>query len=498
VAVLIDATLVRTILVPATMRLVGRWNWWMPAWLDRWLPRIALETTETELPAPGIQAPRGIGTLIRFRRRRTILTISGMMPAVSSRPTSPAAGRYQRLHGRAMYLLVVLVAVAGLAVLAQFSVMLPLEQLLVTTFPSAVGNVAAAASLFGLAYAGGCLLVGPLADRHGRRPVLVWGLLVLTMATLAAAASPTWPVHLGARILQGLVAAAIPVAGISWVATSLPPHRRLLAAGALTATWQGATQAGLAYGQVLAPFGWRTVQASLAVAYVLAAVVVLARLVDVRFAPAASTTRHVLRRALKLARRPPMVACWLLAGLVQGAVFAMYVGLQHHGVAPRVLLSARLLGLVGVAAAPLLVVAVRARPTWLILTGLTTAVAGLLVQGALLRPVMVVAGAVLVGFGTTFALPPLLTLLTELAAGVEASALAVYGACLAVGASLGVELPGWLPKQLGYPGLAAAIATALAVGTLALVTAIPAQASSQEAAPPAEPPAAKLPRSIGR
>jgi RND superfamily putative drug exporter len=60
VAVLIDATLVRTILVPAVMRLVGRWNWWMPAWLDRWLPRIALETAEEERPAARTREPAGI------------------------------------------------------------------------------------------------------------------------------------------------------------------------------------------------------------------------------------------------------------------------------------------------------------------------------------------------------------------------------------------------------------------------------------------------------
>jgi RND superfamily putative drug exporter len=60
VAVLIDATLVRTILVPAVMRLVGRWNWWMPAWLDRWLPRIALETAEADQPAaPRVREPAG-------------------------------------------------------------------------------------------------------------------------------------------------------------------------------------------------------------------------------------------------------------------------------------------------------------------------------------------------------------------------------------------------------------------------------------------------------
>ena len=42
-AVLIDATVVRIILVPATMKLLGHWNWWLPAWLDRRLPRLDIE-----------------------------------------------------------------------------------------------------------------------------------------------------------------------------------------------------------------------------------------------------------------------------------------------------------------------------------------------------------------------------------------------------------------------------------------------------------------------
>ena len=43
VAVLIDATLVRMVLVPATMELLGDRNWWIPKWLDRVLPRINVE-----------------------------------------------------------------------------------------------------------------------------------------------------------------------------------------------------------------------------------------------------------------------------------------------------------------------------------------------------------------------------------------------------------------------------------------------------------------------
>jgi len=43
IAIALDATLVRLILVPAAMKLMGRWNWWMPSWLDRALPDLSFE-----------------------------------------------------------------------------------------------------------------------------------------------------------------------------------------------------------------------------------------------------------------------------------------------------------------------------------------------------------------------------------------------------------------------------------------------------------------------
>jgi uncharacterized membrane protein YdfJ with MMPL/SSD domain len=51
VAIALDATLVRLILVPAAMKLLGNWNWWMPSWLDRLLPDLSFEGGEAE-PEP--------------------------------------------------------------------------------------------------------------------------------------------------------------------------------------------------------------------------------------------------------------------------------------------------------------------------------------------------------------------------------------------------------------------------------------------------------------
>jgi RND superfamily putative drug exporter len=48
-AILLDATVVRMVLVPATMSLLGRWNWWMPSSLGRVLPGVRAEITDAEL-----------------------------------------------------------------------------------------------------------------------------------------------------------------------------------------------------------------------------------------------------------------------------------------------------------------------------------------------------------------------------------------------------------------------------------------------------------------
>jgi putative drug exporter of the RND superfamily len=51
-ALLIDATIIRSVLLPATMHLLGRWNWYLPSWLD-WLPRLQVEGTAPDVARAG-------------------------------------------------------------------------------------------------------------------------------------------------------------------------------------------------------------------------------------------------------------------------------------------------------------------------------------------------------------------------------------------------------------------------------------------------------------
>jgi RND superfamily putative drug exporter len=56
IAILLDATIVRTILMPAAMELLGDWNWYLPRWLE-WLPRVQVDGAHGQLHAPPDREP---------------------------------------------------------------------------------------------------------------------------------------------------------------------------------------------------------------------------------------------------------------------------------------------------------------------------------------------------------------------------------------------------------------------------------------------------------
>ncbi len=62
VAILIDATIIRGVLLPATMKLLGDWNWYLPSWLE-WLPKSRFEFEPAQMPAdPEFEGARSNGS----------------------------------------------------------------------------------------------------------------------------------------------------------------------------------------------------------------------------------------------------------------------------------------------------------------------------------------------------------------------------------------------------------------------------------------------------
>ncbi|HSI80812.1 MAG TPA: MMPL family transporter, partial [Solirubrobacterales bacterium] len=66
VALLVDATIVRSVVIPAAMRLLDERNWYLPSWLG-WLPRVEIEAAAPPArPAPAVERARaGTGSSSR-------------------------------------------------------------------------------------------------------------------------------------------------------------------------------------------------------------------------------------------------------------------------------------------------------------------------------------------------------------------------------------------------------------------------------------------------
>lgn len=76
VAVLIDATIVRAVLLPATMKLLGDWNWYLPRWLE-WLPRIAPESEHVAADGAARHDPDALAVSVQRADGARSLTLAG-------------------------------------------------------------------------------------------------------------------------------------------------------------------------------------------------------------------------------------------------------------------------------------------------------------------------------------------------------------------------------------------------------------------------------------
>jgi RND superfamily putative drug exporter len=86
VAVLIDATIIRAVLLPASMKLLGDWNWYFPARLE-WLPDVSLEGTSTKpaTGAPRATSGRGLEVGVERRGPRVRVELTGELDLASAK-----------------------------------------------------------------------------------------------------------------------------------------------------------------------------------------------------------------------------------------------------------------------------------------------------------------------------------------------------------------------------------------------------------------------------
>jgi DHA1 family bicyclomycin/chloramphenicol resistance-like MFS transporter len=142
---------------------------------------------------------------------------------------------------------------------------LPALPALGESFRAPPDQVQLALGLYVIGYAVGQLVVGPLSDRFGRRPVLLVGLSLYTLATVACAASPSIHALIAARLVQGITACGGPVVVRAIVRDHMGGDRAAAMLSSLTTVFAAAPMiAPFLGGLLLVRWGWPSIFLSIA------------------------------------------------------------------------------------------------------------------------------------------------------------------------------------------------------------------------------------------
>ncbi|MAA99887.1 MAG: MFS transporter permease [Stappia sp.] len=151
-----------------------------------------------------------------------------------------------------------LVAVSAVNPLA-LNIYLPSMPSLAGVFDTSAGVVQLILSLYLAAVAVAQIAIGPLSDRHGRRPVLVWGLGIFVIGSLVCALADTISVMIAGRVLQAVGGCAGIVLGRAIVRDLYDRSQAASMIGYVTMGLAVAPMIGPAIGGLLhEQFGWRT------------------------------------------------------------------------------------------------------------------------------------------------------------------------------------------------------------------------------------------------
>ncbi|MBK1686642.1 MFS transporter [Rubrivivax gelatinosus] len=353
-----------------------------------------------------------------------------------------------------------LLTLCALAVVSQLYVPLPILAQLAQELDVAPGVAAGAAGAFGLAYAAGFLVFGPLSDRLGRRQVMVWGLGALALLSASVAWSHAAPLLMAGRALQGFAAAAFPPVVIAYLAERGSARQRSWAVAGLSTAFLSAGLLGQIYGGAVAG-RWGLGVAMLPLALVYAATAGALALTPADPRPAARPDRWlaVYRPLGALLADTRLRRVYAPALLLLMCFVAFYLALdaqagsalQALGITPLAARAVALPGFLMPLAAAVLMPKLGARR--LVALGLGLASAGMAACAAAgpEHPLELLAASVLFAAGLGFSVPSLIARVAGLAdAPARGLAVALYTFVLFVGASVGP----WLAQATAHWPLA--------------------------------------------
>jgi DHA1 family bicyclomycin/chloramphenicol resistance-like MFS transporter len=231
------------------------------------------------------------------------------------------------LSERALIVLLAAVTAAGPVALNVYLPVLPKVQ---ADFGVSVAQASLTVSAPLIAFAIGILVYGPLSDRIGRRPVILWGLGVYLAGSLLALLSPTAELLTAGRVIQALGTSAGITVARAMMGDLFPREKMARMIAYLTMVMVMANALAPIGGGALAQWlHWRAVFAVLLAAGVAVAWYAWRLLPETRGPGASGTAGQVLKASAALVARPAFLGYVLQSGVIY-ATFLVFISLMPY------------------------------------------------------------------------------------------------------------------------------------------------------------------------
>lgn len=336
-----------------------------------------------------------------------------------------------------------ILTLSALMVISSMYVLIPITNQLATVFHSSSYLIAAVNSVFSLFYAIGFLFFGPLAERYGKKQVIVFGISCLAIVTFIAGFSKSIESLIVCRAIQGFVAAAFAPAAFAYVFEYFSSEKRMVAMTWITSGFLAAGITGQVMSSLLIQiFSWQAIFWSLALAYSILS------LMNYQWLCASSVVRQVEREGNEIIVRRLLHNSSLLRAYIVGftlllSYVALYSSIGNYlsmvlKFSSHEIFNIRSIGIIGMLGSLL----VRPLTNQCSLRKSVALGIGVMMISAIFPIIMATKGAIIISLvcfvaGIAITIPCLIALIGQLAGSDSGLAVTGYTFITFVGASVG-------------------------------------------------------------
>ncbi len=334
-----------------------------------------------------------------------------------------------------------LLAWSGLIVMCSLYVTIPLSSVFTSEFHVSASMAALSSSVFSICFACGCLLYGAIADKYGRKRVILLGMLGLALFTLAASLVQQFALLIVWRALQGLTASTFSPVVLAYIVSMFPPQRRVTAIGFVST---GFLLAGIV-GQVVAGYistndNWHHLFLLFGCLYIVTALLLWSFLPgDVAGQPELNVYVY-MKQIKQVVLQKGLLLSYVVALVLLTSFIVMYAILSHqlqsavYALDEQSIGWIRIAGIAGMICAPLAgIISQKRSPRFTLLLGLTVSIFSLMVMAvSAALPVLVLFSVCSVA-GIAISVPALVSIVGQLGLQQRGIAVSLYTFILFVG-----------------------------------------------------------------